>query len=312
NDSLEHIAAWASGERQAGVPEAASLRPLCSPAVSKPIRYVELDRAAAERGEGGDAPLVLIQTGGNLGYAGGNNVGLRYAQARGDAAYVWLLNNDTVIDPRALSAMVEVAESDPRAGMVGSRLMYYSDPGRIQAIAGGTVVRWSGLTRHLGAEQTDLDRWSEVIEPDYVTGASMLVRGALLESVGLLDERYFLYSEEVDWCLRAREAGWRLLYAPGSTVWHKGGQSVQYSSPLHDYHTVRGMLLLVRRFYPARLPLALMYSVYRCLAPKLVRLQYTRLKAVLRAYRDFFGEPEALPRFGTPGAAGGARSGRAA
>lgn len=300
NESLERIAEWARGERAAPVPETERLRELCSPAVPKPIPYVELDRVAAERGEGGDAPLVLVQTGGNLGYAGGNNVGLRYAQARGDAAYVWLLNNDTVIDPRALAAMVEVAEEDPRAGMVGSRLMYYGDPGRIQAIAGGTVVPWSGLTRHLGAEQTDPERWSEVVEPDYVTGASMLVRGALLDDVGLLDERYFLYSEEVDWCLRAREAGWRLLYAPGSTVWHKGGQSVQYSSPLHDYHTVRGMLLLVRRFYPARLPVALLYSVYRCLAPKLVRLQYTRFKAVLRAYRDFFVEPGILPAVATP------------
>lgn len=305
NGSLEQIVAWARGERTAPAPADAELRPLCSPGVPKPIPYVELNRAEAEHGKGGDAPLVLIQTGANLGYAGGNNVGLRYAQSRGDAAYVWLLNNDTVIHPRALAALVETAEENPRAGMVGSRLMYYGDPGRIQAIAGGTVLSWSGLTRHLGAEQTDVGRWSEVIEPDYVTGASMLVRSAVLDDVGLLDERYFLYSEEVDWCLRAREAGWRLLYAPGSTVWHKGGQSVQYSSPLHDYHTVRGMLLLVRRFYPARLPVALLYSVYRCLAPKLIRLQGTRLRAVLRAYRDFFVEPARVP-------ARGARSDHAA
>ncbi len=300
NGSLERIAAWARGELESPVPAGPPLRRLCSPAVPKPIRYVDLTREEAERGEGEDAPLVLIQTGANLGYAGGNNVGIRYVRARGDGSYVWLLNNDTVIHPRALQSMVQTAEEDPDVGMVGSRLLYYDDPERIQAIAGGTVVRWSGLTRHLGADQTDLERWSDVVEPDYITGASMLVRDALLESVGLLDERYFLYSEEVDWCLRARERGWRLVYSPGSTVWHKGGQSVQYKSPLHDYHVLRGMLLLVRRFHPGLLPVALLYSLYRCLAPKVVRLQYARFRAVLRAYRDFFLEEDSAP-VGGPG-----------
>ncbi|HEV2146520.1 MAG TPA: glycosyltransferase family 2 protein [Longimicrobiaceae bacterium] len=295
NGSLEQIAAWARGEVEAPLPAGPPLRRFCSPAVPKPIRYVELTREEAEMGAGGDAPLVLVQTGGNLGYAGGNNVGLRYVLARGDAAYVWLLNNDTVIHPRALSAMVRTAEDDPGVGMVGSRLLYYDDPERIQAIAGGQVVPWSGFTRHLGADQTDLDRWSDVLEPDYITGASMLVRSRLLEQVGMLDERYFLYSEEVDWCLRSRAGGWKLVYAPGSTVWHKGGQSVQYKSPLHDYHVLRGMLLLVRRFYPGFLPVAVAYSVYRQLAPKVVRLQGARIRAVLRAYRDFFAGRDPAP-----------------
>jgi GT2 family glycosyltransferase len=119
---------------------------------------------------------------------------------------------------------------------------------------------------------------------DALLGQVVLQR--LLDAVGEMDERYFLYSEEVDWCLRSRELGWRLGFAPRSIVWHKGGQSVGYSSPLHDYHTTRGMLLVVHRFYPHLLPLAIGYSLFRCLAPKIVRLELTRFRAVMRAYSD--------------------------
>jgi GT2 family glycosyltransferase len=283
NGSLERIAAWARGEIEAGASPRHPMAWCSVPGVPKPIRYVELDRAAAEAGAASDVPLVLVQTGGNLGFAGGNNVGLRYARARGNFDYVWLLNNDTVIDPGALRAMVDAAERDERVGMVGSTLRYYDEPDRVQALAGGRVIRWNGSTRH---HDERLVGRAETREPDYITGASLLVRTELLDSVGEMDERYFLYSEEVDWCLRSRERGWRLVHAEGSVVWHKGGQSVVYSSPLHDYHTARGMLLLVRRFYPGLLPLAVAYSLYRCLAPKIVRLQYTRFRAVMRAYTD--------------------------
>lgn len=300
--SLERIAAWARGEREAPSPEG-PLGALSSPPVRKPIRCVELTREEAEAGGGGDAPLVLVQTGGNLGYAGGNNVGLRYALARGDAPYVWLVNNDTVVDPGALLSMVRTAEEGDRVGMVGSRLLHYDRPDRIQAVGGGKVVPWQGLTRYLGAEETDSARWSEPVELDYVTGASLLVRTALVETVGELDERYFLYSEEVDWCLRSRKRGWRLVYSPGSAVWHKGGKSVGYGSAVHDYYGTRSMLLLVRRFYPALLPVTFVYSLFKCLAPKLVRFQGGRLAAVLRAYRDFF-----FP--GTPAEGRPARPGR--
>jgi GT2 family glycosyltransferase len=297
--SLERIAAWARGELDAEAPREHPLGPLSSPPVPKPISCVYLSREQADAGDG-DADLVLIQTGANLGFAGGNNVGLRYAAARGDASYVWLLNNDTVVHPRALLGMVRTAELDPGVGMVGSKLLYYDEPDRIQAVGGGRIVPWQGLTRFLGEGEEDRRQWETPLDPDYITGASLLVRTALAEEVGGLDERYFLYSEEVDWCLRARERGWKLRYAPESLVWHKGGKSVGHRSPLHDYHTVRGMLLLVRRFYPGLLPVAFVYSVYRCLAPKVLRLQTERLMAVLHAYRDFLSKAGPSLRPGSP------------
>lgn len=290
DDSLARIADWALGATRSTAVHPARLPKREGDDVRLP-KTILLDRIGAEAGTShpGAAPsLVLIETGENLGFAGGNNVGLRYILAQPDADYVWLLNNDTIVDGSALRAMVELSESRQQVGMVGSKLLDYFRNDVIQAAGGGRTSRWRGLTRHLGRDQLDNGQWDDVLEPDYITGASLLVKRETVEDIGLLEERYFLYSEEVDWCLRAREKGWKLLYSPRSRVWHKGGATVRYGSPLHDYYTVRSMLLLVHKFHPVLLPLTLAYSVFRCLAPKIVRFQFDRQSAILRAYWDFF------------------------
>ena len=288
--SFEKILAWAAGELPVEGPGDHPLSRLVAPPVRKPIRVAAFDAPPADGAAAPDAPLVLIRTGGNLGFAGGNNVGMRFARRRPGTKYIWLLNNDTVVDAAARRRMVEEAERDPRVAMVGSKLMDYERPGEIQTIGGGWVKRWRGLTDHIGAGEEDEGQWEERFDPDYITGASLLASAAAIDEIGEMDESYFLYSEEVDWCLRARRRRFALRYSPGSVVWHKGGRSVGYGSSLHDYHTVRSMLLLVRNFYPHLLPITFVYSLGRCLAPKIARLQYDRFRAVLRAYRDFFTE----------------------
>jgi GT2 family glycosyltransferase len=298
--SAGRVRAWAAGEAPAPVPADPGLRALVDPPAPKPLRLVEHDRAAAEAGGGAEdarAEVVLVRTGANAGFAAGNNVGLRYVLARGDADYVWLLNPDTVVDPDALGALVGAAEADPRVGMVGGKLLYYHAPGRVQAAAGGRLARWNGSTRLDGEGDPDDGRWDRPGEPGYVHGACLLVRTALVREVGLLDEAYFMYSEEVDWCLRARRAGWRTAYAPGARVWHKEGMSVGRKSALQDYHSVRSRLILLRKFYPLLLPLGVAHSLYQALLPKLVRRQPERLRAVARAYRDFWSGAAPL----TPG-----------
>lgn len=248
-----------------------------------------MDRETAEQvEEQGEADIYLIDTGENAGFAAGNNVALRFVLKRGDADYIWLLNTDTVVDPGALKAMVDVGERQPDVGMLGAKLVYRERPNIIQFVGGGSVVPWRGFTDTLGDGQEDIGQWNREIELDYITGASLLARRQTIEEVGLMDERYFLYSEEVDWCIRARQQGWRLVYAPGSKVYHKGGGTVGHGTQLHDYYSLRSMLLLVQKFSPALLPLTLIYSMYRCLGPKVIRMQAGRLRAVLRAYRDFF------------------------
>jgi GT2 family glycosyltransferase len=293
DDSVEQIRAWARGE--AGVsPTGSEPRADHLPKPGPPLTFVEHERSVAEAGGGPEdsgATLILIHNQANLGFAGGNNVGLRYAMARGDADFVWVLNNDTVVDVDALGAMVRCAQQDETVGMVGSKLLYYDEPDLIQATAGGRVVKWNGMTRLSGRnlrDRTDRIEAETPVRLDYITGASLLVRTRLLKDIGGIDERYFIYSEEVDWCLRALRRGWKLAYSPESRVWHKEGKTVGYRTAFHEYFSTRNSLLLVRTFYPAFVPLAFAYSLYRCMLPKIVRRQRSRLRAVLFAYRDFF------------------------
>jgi len=176
----------------------------------KGIPCVEYRREDAESGgrEGDPPQLVLIRNGENLGFAGGNNVGLRYALARGDFAYVWLLNNDTIVQSDSLTRLVERMQRQPDAGLCGSTILYYHNPRRVQALGGGYYCRWIGLPWHYGRfagqgkkiDQTRAEGWM-----NYVEGASTLVSCAFLEEIGLMSEEYFLYFEEADWAMRWKD-----------------------------------------------------------------------------------------------------------
>lgn len=153
----------------------------------------------------------------NLGFAGGNNVGIRRALTEG-AAYVWLLNPDTLPDARALAAMVEQAQQDVQIGAVGSVLYEMDRPEQVQAWGGGEVVLSWGLIRLLSHPR-------ETPQLNYISGASLLLRREALERVGLLDEGFFMYGEDADMGLRLLKSGFRLAVAPRAQVWHKGGTS---------------------------------------------------------------------------------------
>ncbi len=235
-----------------------------------------------------DTKLIFIQTGSNLGYAGGNNVGIRYAQAHSRASYLWILNNDTVVDSQAMRWMVECASRDHRIGNVGATLLQYGKPDTIQALAGGALLPMIGLDTQFGRGEK-LAATSDVLEPlEHVVGASMFVRIEAVRDVGLLDESYFLYREETSWCIKFRKMNWKLSYSPKSIIWHKEGRSTGFKSDLHDYYSVRNMLFLIKEYYPRSLPTTLLYWACIAVLPKLVRMQFHRVSSVGRAFRDFF------------------------
>ncbi|MGC2424296.1 MAG: glycosyltransferase family 2 protein [Nitrospirota bacterium] len=169
----------------------------------------------------------VLQNEKNLMYAGGNNAGIEFALEHG-ADWVLLLNNDTVVDERLLSEMVDVAMSHPEAGVLGPMIYYYPPkPGQPETIwyAGGIVKLWMGLTAHRGLRETDTGRYGTVEATDYVTGCAMLVSRECLDKVGLLDTSYGMYAEDADYSLRASKAGFKLLFVPGGKVWHKVSMS---------------------------------------------------------------------------------------
>ncbi|HZZ00428.1 MAG TPA: glycosyltransferase family 2 protein [Candidatus Baltobacteraceae bacterium] len=252
------------------------------------IAYESFDSSAeALASPAHGANLMFIQNGENRGFAAGNNVGLRYVLERTRADYCWILNNDAVVSPEALESMLEIAQEDPSAGMVGCTLVNYDQPHVVQAIGGGYIVPVVCHDTQLGRGTTRRQAVSRRIELEHLIGACLLVRTQAIRDVGLMDESYFLYREETDWCIRMRRQGWRLFCSPDATVRHKQARSVGFKSPMHDYYAVRNILRLVQKFFPKSLPFAFGYFAMRSLLPKLVRLQLTRTLAVCAALRDF-------------------------
>jgi GT2 family glycosyltransferase len=194
--------------------------------------------------------VTVIKNSENLGYAKGNNVGIRYA-LENNADYVWILNNDTVAKQNSLLNMVTEAERDPMNGILGSKIYCLGAANKIW-FAGATIDWSRGISNHIGFNETDLGQYDYVKEIDRVAGCSMLVSKEVCNSVGLLDENFFLYVEEVDWCVRARKAGFKCVFVPSSIVYHKALASVSLIGDrlkVFNYYNTRNFLYLIRKSF---------------------------------------------------------------
>src|SRR5699024_601070 len=237
--------------------------------------------------------VLLNQNESNLGFAGGNNVGIRYALERG-ADYVWLLNNDTVVDREALSTLVEYMNGRPNIGICGSKLIYYHKQDTLQALGGGYFNKWLGTVTTLGNRQPiDRNFDKEEVEDslDYIIGASMMVSKNFLEVVGLLNEDYFLYFEELDWAMRAKQK-FSLGFCPQSIVYHKEGASTgadlqkRSRSKQSDYYQLKNRLKFTCNFFPFFLPCTYLSVVY-ALFNRIKRGQWDRIPMILKLMFTF-------------------------
>ncbi len=189
--------------------------------------------------------VELVALPGNRRFAGGSNEGLRRALAAGAGA-VMLLNNDTEADPALLERLVLALEQDPAAG-AAAPLILFKDPLDVIWYAGGRCVPGLGLAAHRGLRQHDRGQYRRVEPTGYLTGCCLVATRAAWEKVGLLDEGYFIYAEDADWCLRARAAGFRLLFVPTARLWHKVSASAGAQSPWKVYQRLRANLRLFAR-----------------------------------------------------------------
>jgi GT2 family glycosyltransferase len=221
--------------------------------------FEEYSLLESRNGPRGNADLHLIQSGSNLGFAGGNNVGIRFLLKSSGCRYVWLLNNDTVVEKNALVELLRRAGEPDAPKMIGSTLCFHQANDTVQAHGGGTFSLRNAMSSHVGEysrRETISKEEREEIESrlDYVVGASMFVSRDFLENVGLMQEDYFLYFEELDWVERARRVygGFRLGYAPDSIVFHRVGASAGTgrSSLGSLRYLTRSRLRFVKRFYP--------------------------------------------------------------
>ena len=178
----------------------------------------------------------------NRRFAGGNNAGLERALASGADA-VALLNNDTKADPALFERLLLALEQDPAAGAAAPLIYYGAPSGRIW-YAGAKLNVALGTSAHRGLRQLDRGQYRSVESTGYLTGCCLLARREVWEKVGPLDERYFIYAEDVDWCLRARRAGYRLLFVPTARLWHEVSASSGAASPWKIYQRTRANLTL--------------------------------------------------------------------
>jgi GT2 family glycosyltransferase len=247
--SLEHIKAWAEGRRgEASVPASDVGWPQSFTPVGEPIHYVEYDRSTAEQGgDGADAaaPLILIQTGENLGYAGGNNVGLRYVSRSDPEAYALVLNPDVRITWDFLSKAVSnlLADSAKKAAVVGFPLYSYENPDSLEcAYMQDTFTRGSQRVRVLPKE---LEKRS-ILEGVRAHGAAMLI--APSAPVKSFPEEYFLYGEDADYCKQILKRGGNIVIQLDNPVYHIGSSSVGAGSPVQIYYSRRSKLAFCRKY----------------------------------------------------------------
>jgi len=181
----------------------------------------------------------------NRRFAGGNNEGVRRA-LEGGADAVMLLNNDTEADPGLFEHLLAALEADPAAGAAAPLILFAAPRDHIW-YAGGRCAPALGLAAHRGLRAVEHGQYRVVEPTGYLTGCCLLARREVWERVGLLDERYFIYAEDADWSLRARAAGYRLLFVPRARLWHKVSAATGAASPWKIYQRLRANLTMFAR-----------------------------------------------------------------
>ncbi|MEW6018225.1 MAG: glycosyltransferase family 2 protein [Pseudomonadota bacterium] len=286
--SVARIEAWANSweTRAPTAPAAASM--------TGPCRWSPTVRTVGPSASSAQEPhvfLTIIEAGENLGFAGGNNLGIHLALQDPDCEYIWILNNDTVPAPDALTALIARMD-DPAVAVCGSTLIYHDDPDRVQALGGRHfLLRARGEPIGAGLKIRDLpDQATVEAELDYVVGASLFTRKSVMARTGGLSEAYFLYFEELD-LARRLAPGERLGWAPQSIVYHKEGASIGTSSRARPSATsVYYLRQALLRFYAIHHPLLLPFAMARILREGLGDLFRGDLRATgatLRAAWDF-------------------------
>lgn len=273
------------------------------------VRYADLEVLVVDNGstDGSVARIrasrpgaQILETGANLGYAGGNNAGIKTALANG-ADFVILLNNDAVVDPEIVTELVRAAEEVPHAGVFGAKIFHFGDDQQVW-YAG---ARWDDAALEFKILKHDPAGHGTAFPTDYACGCALMVRRSVIDAIGCLEPKFFLTYEETDFCYRARRAGFEVVYVPAARVWHKisasfGGQE----SPLVSYFMTRNYLLWTERNLSKRRARAARKHLLRrlkwTLVPALPRLagEKAHPAGIRAAWREF--RLELKRRWGDP------------
>lgn len=242
--------------------------------------------------------VTLLQTGSNLGYAGGNNVGIKYALSH-DAKYILILNNDVIVAPDLITEFLNAVNFLPTGSVLGAKIYSYDQPDTLCSFAG----RWDSATNrfeYIGNNQKDDQFFNCPLQVDYVIGCSLFVSAETFNDIGLMDEKFFLNYEETDWCYRARAKGHQCVVIPKARIWHKVSSSFGgANSPIHTYFMSRNELIWAKRHLPISARKALLKrninTAQRILFPPFI-LTANNLPLMKRLLWSFYSWLKAIKR----------------
>jgi len=234
---------------------------------NKPIKVFEISEDEAKQGKFNrslygkfdiDRRMILIKNKSNYGFAGGNNVGIKFTLSVLNADYVLLLNNDTVVNKKFLDELIKVTKING-AGIVGSKIYLYDSPTKIWSVGG--EINWSkGYTYHITKISTS-DNNLRYINPLWTTGCSILIESEVIHNVGLLDTTYFVNYEDTDFCLRAYKKGYFVSVSLTSHVWHKEGSAKIWLSDKKIYHSLKSQFIFFKRWNKKVIPYLLLKNI---------------------------------------------------
>jgi hypothetical protein len=236
--------------------------------------------------------ITILRLPENSGFVGGSNRGIREALLK-KCSLIFLLNNDTIADEALLDEMVKVVMSDPKCGIVNPKVYYFEKPDRIQSM-GMDFSLWKGIGKMRGRKKLDRGQFEYIEEVPCANGCALMIKAELINHIGLLDDHYYIYCEDIDWSLRAKKAGYKILFAPAGKVWHKEdfGREEKRNQSFIFYLSSRNALWL---FYNhakwfqcfTAIPCLLIGWVGKLLLLSIIRKDYSSLWAVVYGVRDF-------------------------
>lgn len=222
-----------------------------------------------------DDRVKLIENKENTGFARGNNIGIKYALSR-DSKYILLLNNDTIISRGLTQKLLDFAKTEKNTGLISPKIHFAKgsefhkdrydkkDTGRVLWYAGG-IIDWKNVyAMHRGVDEVDVGQFDKTTQTDFATGCCLLIKKDVIEKIGFLDEKYFLYFEDVDYSVRAKKAGFKVIYYCGINIWHKNAQtSGKPGSGIHIYYQTRNRLYFGFQYAGYRTKKSLLYDSLR-------------------------------------------------
>lgn len=230
----------------------------------------------------------VIRSKKNLGFAGGNNLGIRAAHGK----YLFIINNDTIFKDFNVLALIDRLESSPSIGIVCPKIRFAWGTNPIQYAGYTPLSRVTVRNRAIGFGEDDHDQYEKAHPTPYAHGAAMLVKRASMEMVGLMPECYFLYYEELDWSMMFTRAGFQIWYEPKCTIFHKESQATGQNSPLRTYYITRNRLQLVRRNWQGITKYVSLCYLMMIVAPKdmlqfAIQGKWSLICAVLKGINGF-------------------------